>query len=54
MKDCDPTEIRSALSVFDKFSRALTFMLLALGKEAEQPSLYILLLTAIRLRQAEK
>jgi hypothetical protein len=34
MKDCDPTDIRSALSVLDKFSRALTFMLLALGKEA--------------------
>jgi hypothetical protein len=34
MKDCDPTDIRSALSVFDKFNRALTFILLAFGKEA--------------------
>jgi hypothetical protein len=34
MKDCDPTDIRSALSVLDKFNRAFTFMLLAFGKEA--------------------
>jgi hypothetical protein len=34
MKDCDPTDIRSALSVLDKFNRAFTFMLSAFGKEA--------------------
>jgi len=33
IKDCDPTDIRSARSVFDRFNRALTFMLLAFGKE---------------------
>jgi hypothetical protein len=34
IKDCDPTDIRSALSVLDRFKRALTFILLAFGKEA--------------------
>ena len=34
IKDCDPTDIRSARSVFDRFNRALTLMLLAFGKEA--------------------
>ena len=33
MKDCDPTDMRSALSVLDKFNLALTLMLLAFGKE---------------------
>ena len=34
MNDCDPTDIRSARSVFDRFNRALTLMLFAFGKEA--------------------